>query len=178
MTNRPRPPPIRRRAPKMWDQQWLTLDDQQCCAEDGGQAPTLDDQKHVADHEEPAGADVRRSDAWRRRWRSADADARRSLARRRRCDISRRQRPTFRNMAPKMEDLQAPTTAHHTPHHPTEPTILPNPIENLRAKEPNPYPALHPPQPAKRTPILLSLSQSPRHQLYTTSTDSTRCLPT
>ena len=86
--------------------------------------------------------------------------------------------PTFRNMVPKMEDHQAPTTAHHTPHHPKQPMILPNPIENPRAKEPNPYPTLHPPQPAKRIPALLSLSQPPRHQFNTPSTDSTRRLPT
>ena len=77
-----------------------------------------------------------------------------------------------------MENQKAPTTAHRTPHHPTQPMILPNPIENPRAKEPNPYPAPHPPQPAKRTPTLLSLTQPRRHQLNTPSTDSIRRLPT
>ena len=51
-----------------------------------------------------------------------------------------RRRATLRNITPKMKDQQAPTTAYHTPRHPTQPMILPNPIENPRAKEPNPYP--------------------------------------
>ena len=36
-------------APKMCDQQGLSLYDKTCCAEDGRQAPTLDDQKYDAE---------------------------------------------------------------------------------------------------------------------------------
>ena len=50
--------PIGSMAPKMWDRQGLTLDDEKCCAEDGGQAPTLDEQKCGAEDGGPAGADA------------------------------------------------------------------------------------------------------------------------
>ena len=74
------------------DQQALTLGDRKCCAEDGRQAPTLDDPKHGAEDGAPTGVNVRRS-----------------AARRRRRGITRRRHPTFRNIAPKMENRQAPT---------------------------------------------------------------------
>ena len=113
-------------APKMCDQHGLSLDDKTCCAEYGGQAPTLGDQKCRAEGGQ-TGADPDDQTNGAEDGESAGADAPPA--------------PTFRNIAPKIENQQAPTTAHCTPHHPTPPMILPNPIENPRAKEPNPYPA-------------------------------------
>ena len=75
-----------------------------------------------------------------------------------------------------MADQQAPTLDDHKcggtyGHHPTPPKILPNPIENPRAKEPNPCPAPYPPQPAICTPTLQCLTQLPHHQLNPPPTD-------
>ena len=82
------PPTIRRMAPKMWNQQGLTLDEQKCCAEDGGQAPTLDDQKHGAEDGGPAAADEQKPGA--EDGGPVGADARRSDAGHRKWEISRR----------------------------------------------------------------------------------------
>ena len=88
-----RRPTIRITATKMEDQHALTLDDQKNGSkEDGPQATTTDDQKHGAEDGGPVFLDDRRSDA-----------------RRRRCRTCKRQRPTIRNTAPKMDDQQAPT---------------------------------------------------------------------
>ena len=92
------------------------------------QAPTPDDETHDTEAVGPAGADARRPKVVRRRWKAptlddqnhgakdgapAGANVRRSVVRRRRRAISRRRRPTFRNMAPMMEDQRAPTTDDH-----------------------------------------------------------------
>ena len=112
-------------APKMCDQQGLSLDDKTCCAEDGRQAPTLDDQKCGAEGGQ-TGADPDNQTNGAEDGESAGAHATPAL--------------TFRNITPMIEDQQAPTTAHCTPHHPTSPMILPNPIENQGLMSPTPIP--------------------------------------
>ena len=110
MKDRFRRSTIRSVAPKLENQQSPTLDDQTHGAEDVGSARADARQPEFLRRRRKTFADARRSEDGAEDDGPAGANVRRSVARRRRWRISRRRHPTFRNMAPKMEDQRAPTT--------------------------------------------------------------------